>query len=132
MSFSMHTARLFSPWTGGGTASSERVRGLFARDSLVLRLDVVSQTPSKPREWIYRPRVGAGLLAASQQGTALVLDVPRRLALLKVVNPTLRLDSGAPDGADVPFSVAAGEREPNAWLQRCRGAPAGSSSCWRR
>lgn len=97
--------------------ASQRVADLFARDSLDVRLDLVSQPASESREWIYRLRIGAGLLAVNQQGTALVLELPRRLALLQVFNPTLRLDRGAPDSAGVPFSVAAGERGPHAWLQ---------------
>jgi hypothetical protein len=97
--------------------ASERVSDLFAQETFDIRLAVVSEPPPGYREWIYRLRIGSGQLAVSQQGTALVVEVPRRLALLEVYSPAMRLDAGAPDSAGVPFSIAAGERGGHVWLE---------------
>lgn len=96
---------------------SARVSDLFARESLTVSLDVVSQKPRRYRSWIYRLRIGPGILAIQQQGTTLVLEVPRRQALLQVQSPTLRLPRGAPEQADEAFSIRAGERGHLLWLE---------------
>jgi hypothetical protein len=96
---------------------SARVSDLFARESLTVSLDVVSQTPRRYRSWIYRLRVGPGILAVQQQGTTLVLEVPRRQAVLQVQSPTLRLPRGAPDRRDESFSIRAGEQGHLLWLE---------------
>ncbi len=97
--------------------ASARVADLFARESLDLRVDLVSQAPPKDREWIYRVGFGPGRLTVNQKKTAVILEVPRRLARLEVNSPTLRLDDGAPDRAGVPFSIIAGERGERVWLE---------------
>lgn len=96
---------------------SARVGDLFAGESFDVRLDILSQAPSPYRRWIYRLRIGPGQLVLNQQGTSLVFEVPRRLALLEIFNPSLRLDHGAPDRADVPFTVVAGERNGHLWVE---------------
>jgi hypothetical protein len=96
---------------------SARVSDLFARESLTVSLDVVSQRPRRYRAWIYRLRIGPGILGIQQQGTTLVLEVPRRQARLEVQSPTLRLPQGAPGRKDEPFSIRAGERGHLLWLE---------------
>ncbi len=95
---------------------SERVSDLFARESLSVSLDVVSQQPRRYRSWIYRLRIGPGIFGIQQQGTTLVLEVPRRQALLQVQSPTLRLPQGAPGRRNERFSIRAGERGHVLWL----------------
>ena len=97
--------------------ASGRVADLFARETFDLRVDLVSQAPPKDREWIYRVGFGPGRLTVNQRRTAVILEVPRRLARLEVNSPTLRLDGGAPDDAGVPFSIIAGEHGERVWLE---------------
>lgn len=97
--------------------ASGRVADLFAVETFDLRVDLVSQAPPKDREWIYRVGFGPGRLTVNQRRTAVVLEVPRRLARLEVNSPTLRLDGGAPDEAGVPFSIIAGEHGERVWLE---------------
>ena len=97
--------------------ASARVRDLFAAESLDVRLEVLSQAPSRYRRWIYRLRIGPGQLVLSQQGSSLVLEVPRQLAKIEIFNPSLRLDDGAPDRTGVPFTVVAGEHRGHLWVE---------------
>jgi hypothetical protein len=99
------------------STASERVSDLFAGETFDIRLDVISEHSSRYREWIYRLWVGRARLAVGRQGSALVVEVPRRLALLRLHNPALRLDDGVPERAGVPFSIVAGERGRHVWLQ---------------
>jgi hypothetical protein len=96
---------------------SGRVADLFAREAFDIRIDVVSGPPPKDRQWIYRLGIGPGRLTLNQKGTAVIVEVPRRLALLEVNSPALRLDGAAPDRAGVPFSITAGERGRRVWLE---------------
>ncbi len=89
----------------------------LGREALDIRLDMVSQTAPGYGVWVYRLRSGRGLLAINQMGTRLTFEVPRRLALMGLYNPTLRLDDGAPRTAGVPFTVMAGERGRHIWLE---------------
>ena len=97
--------------------ASSRIADLFAQERFDIRVDVVSPLPPKNREWIYRVGVGPAQLIVGQQGTSVVVEVPRRLALLHVYNPALRLDGGAPDTIGVPFSIVAGGRGQHVWLE---------------
>jgi hypothetical protein len=97
--------------------ASGRIADLFALETLDIRVDLVSSAPPKDLEWIYRVGFGPGRLTVNQKKTALVVEIPRRLALLEVNSPTLRLDAGAPDRAGVPFSITAGERGEHVWLE---------------
>jgi hypothetical protein len=97
--------------------ASARIDDLFARETFNIRIDLISARPSSNRDWIYRVGIGPGQLTVSQQGTAIVIAVPRRLVLLEVYSPTLRLDSGAPDRPGVPFSIVAGGRGRHVWVE---------------
>jgi hypothetical protein len=96
--------------------ASQRVSDLFVKDSFDIQLELISSQPPRDRQWIYRVGFGPGRLTVNQQGTTIVVEVPRRLALLEVNGPTLRL-ANAPDHAGVPFSIAAGERRNHVWLE---------------
>ena len=102
-------------WLDGPT--SRRVSDLFAGETFDIRLDAVSGPPPKHHEWIYRLGIGPARLTVSQKGTGVEVEVPRRLALLQIHSPTLRLDGGAPDRPGVPFSIVAGGRGKHIWLE---------------
>ena len=102
-------------WLDAG--ASRRVADLFARETFELRADLVSSAPPEDREWIYRVGFRSGRLTLNQQETSVVLEVPRRAAILELNGPTLRLDAGAPDRAGVPFAISAGERGQHLWLE---------------
>lgn len=96
---------------------SEWIRQVFASEHIGLRMEVVSSTPLRDSAWLYRVRIGPGILSIGQQGRALILEVPRRAAALRFAGPTIRLERGAPTTAGVPFTVAAGEEGPHVWIE---------------
>jgi hypothetical protein len=102
-------------WLDGPT--SRHVSDLFAGEAFDIQLDAVSGPPPKHHEWIYRLGIGPGRLTVSQKGTGVVVEVPRRMALLQVHGPALRLDGGAPDRSGVAFSIVAGGRGKHIWLE---------------
>ena len=99
------------------TPSSDRIRRLFSSETVVIQLEAVSQAPIPDAAWIYRLRIGAGIASVGQLGRSLVLEVPRRVADLKLSGPTLRLDDAVPPRAGVPFRVEAGERGRRLWVE---------------
>jgi hypothetical protein len=82
---------------------------------------VISQTPPPYRAWIYRLGLDLGNASVNQQRRALVFVVPRRLEVLRLFSPGVRLDDGAPPGAGVPFRVATGGEGPHLWIESTVG-----------
>jgi hypothetical protein len=105
------------PFGALGAEASAWVSDLFTRESLTVSLDVVSQVPRDVRTWIYRLQLGPGILSLNQQGTTLVLEVPRRGASLHMQAPALRLADGAPRREGESFSIRAGELGHRLWLE---------------
>jgi VanZ like protein len=102
-------------------ARSDRIREAFRRETIDIRLELVSQPPTPSRAWLYRLGIRRGKAIVSQQGRALVFEVPRRLAALRIFNPSIRLDDAVPAAPGEAFRIAAGERDSHLWLESTEG-----------
>ena len=76
---------------------SEWIRQVFASEHIGLRMEVVSSTPLRDSAWLYRVRIGPGILSIGQQGRALILEVPRRAAVSPVRRPEDPAGAGSSD-----------------------------------